>query len=144
MCLSVHIDNRKKDILISSKGSTQELDDATFAAGKEYSINFTEQHKKFCLGLNYNRVNSYIIANGVEIYKSNTKHFEKNAAPLCLGNISKDFSVDNMKKSGLCGYVYDFLVDYDSINADDILDTQNYLIKKYDLMKMYDILFRFI
>ena len=34
------------------------------------------------------------------------------ASPLCLENISKDFSVDNMKKTGLNGYVYDFSVDY--------------------------------
>ena len=68
MCLFVHVDNRKKDILVSSKESTQELDDATFTAGKEYSINFTEQHKKICLGLNYNRVKSYIFA--VLIYKN--------------------------------------------------------------------------
>ena len=39
--------------------------------------------------------------------------------PLCLGNISKEFSVDNMKKAGLNGYAYDFSVyyDYDTIAA---------------------------
>ena len=37
------------------------------------------------------------------------------ATPLCLGNISKDWSVDNMKQTGFNGYVYDFSVDYDDI-----------------------------
>ena len=55
------------------------------------------------------------------------------ATPLCLGNISKDWSVDNMK-SGLNGYVYDFSVDYDPIAADDVLDIHNYLMKKNDIV----------
>ena len=44
-------------------------------------------------------------------------------------NISKDFSVDNMKKTGLNGYVYDFSVDYDAIAVDDILDIHKYLME---------------
>ena len=48
----------------------------------------------------------------------------------CLGNISKDFSVDNMKKTGLNGYVYDFSVNYDAIAVDDVLDIHKYLMKK--------------
>ena len=31
--------------------------------------------------------------------------------PLCLGNISKDWSADNLKKNVFNGYVYDFSVD---------------------------------
>ena len=34
------------------------------------------------------------------------------------------------EKNGLCGYVYDFSADYDAIAVDDILDIQNYLMKK--------------
>ena len=56
------------------------------------------------------------------------------ATPLCLGNISKDWSVDNMKKTGFNGYVYDFSVDYDAIAVDDILDIHSYLMKKNDII----------
>ena len=42
------------------------------------------------------------------------------ARPLCLGNISKDWSTDNMKKTGFKGYIYDFSVDYDATDVDDI------------------------
>ena len=42
----------------------------------------------------------------------------------------KDFSVDNMKKTGFYEYVYDFSVDYDAIAVDDILDIHKYLMKK--------------
>ena len=45
-------------------------------------MNFNEQQKKFCLSLHYNGVNSYILVNGVEIYKFNAKDSETNAAPL--------------------------------------------------------------
>ena len=36
------------------------------------------------------------------------------------------------KETGLNGYVYDFSFDYDAIAVDDILDIQNYLMKKND------------
>ena len=49
---------------------------------------------------------------------------------LCLGNVSKDFSANNIKKTGFNGYIYDFSVDYDSIDVDDILDIHKYLMKK--------------
>ena len=52
------------------------------------------------------------------------------ANPLCLGNISKDFSVDNLKKTGLNGYIYDFTVDYDAIAVEDILNIHKYLMEK--------------
>ena len=80
------------------------------AGGKMYSINFTENNKRFCLSLHYNDANSYLFANGKEIYKFTTKYSEIVATPLCLGNISKDWSVDNMKKTGLNRYVYDLVL----------------------------------
>ena len=56
-----------------------------------------------------------------------------NAGPLCLGNFSKGFSVDNMKKIGLHEYVYDFSVNYDDINVNDTLDFHKYLIAKNNI-----------
>ena len=55
------------------------------------------------------------------------------ATRLCLGNISTDFSVDNMKKTRLSGYVCDFSVDYNTIAVGDILDIHKYLMKKHDI-----------
>ena len=68
MSSSVHIDNKKKDFLILGKAPAGGLNDATLTAEKEFSINFTEQQKKYCLSLHYNGVHSYIFVNGVEIY----------------------------------------------------------------------------
>ena len=86
--------------------------------------------KKFCLSLHYNGASSYLFVNGTEIHKFKAKDSEIVASPLCLGNISKDVSVDNMKKTGLNGYVYDFSVDYDAIAVDEILDIHKYLMEK--------------
>ena len=47
---------------------------------------------------------------------------------ICLSNVSKGFLADNMKKTGLYGYVCDFSVDYDSTDVADILDIHKYLM----------------
>ena len=78
--------------------------------------------KKFCLSLHYNGVNSYLFVNDTEIIKFKAKDSEIGATPLCLGNISKDWSVDDMKKTGLNGYVNDFSVDYEANAVDEKLD----------------------
>ena len=64
-----------------------------------YSINFTVSKKKFCLSLHYNGANSYLFVNGTEIIKLKAKDSEIVANPLCVGNISKDFSEANMEKT---------------------------------------------
>ena len=133
MSSSTKIYNRKKDILILGKGPTQGLEH-TLCAEKMYSINFTVTGKKFCLSLHYNGANSYLFVNGTEIYKFKAKDSEIVATPLCLGNISKNWSVDNMKKTGLNGFIYDFSVDYDAIGVDDTLEIHTYLMKKYGIM----------
>ena len=132
---SVDDDNKKKDILILGEGPTQGLDDTTLTAEKKYSVNFTVTRTKFGFSLHYNGENSYLFVNGTEIIKFKAKDSEIVATPLCLGkNISKDFFEDNMKKTRLNGYVYDFSVDYDAITVDDILNIYKYLMKKYGIV----------
>ena len=72
--------------------------------------------------------------NGTENYKFKVKDSEIVATPLCLGNISKDWSADNMKKVGFNGYVYDFIVNYDATDVDNIKDIHKYLMKKNDIV----------
>ena len=119
----------EKYILILGKCPTQGLKH-TLSAKKMYSFNFTENNKKFYLSLHYNGANSYLFANGTEIIKFKAKDSEIVATPLCLGNNSKDLSVDIIKKAGLNGYVYDFGIDCYAIAVDDILDFHKYLTKK--------------
>ena len=75
-----------------------------------------------------------MFVNGTEIYKFKAKDSEIVTSPLCLGNILKDWSVDNMKETGFNGYVHDFSVDYDVTNVDDTLDIQKYLMKKNNIV----------
>ena len=56
------------------------------------------------------------------------------ATRLCLGNSSKDWSTDNMKKMRFNGYIYDFGVDYDTTDVDDIKDIHKYLMKKNNIV----------
>ena len=125
MSSSVHAKNRTKNILVLGKDFTQGLDNTTIYAEKLYLIKFTKTNAKFCLSLHYNGSNSYLFVNGTEIHKFKTKDSEIVVVPICLGNISRDFSIDNMKKTGLNRYVYDFSVDYDAITVDDIIDIHN-------------------
>ena len=119
MSSSSHIGNKKKDILILGKGPTQGLQH-TLAAEKLYSMNFTKENTKFGLSLHYSGAYSYLFVNGIEFIKSKAKDSEITAYLLCLGNISKDWSVDNTKKAGVKGYVYDFSIDFDAIAVSDI------------------------
>ena len=80
--------------------------------------------------MHYNEANSYLFVNSTEIIKFKAKDSEITAYPLCLGNISKDWSVDNVKKTGLKGYAFDFSVDCDGNSVSDILDIHKYLLKK--------------
>ena len=98
-----------------------------------YSINFTKENTKFCLSLHYNGANSYLFVHGTEITKCKAKYSESAAYRLCLGNISKDFPVDNMKKAGLKGSDYELSVDYDTIALSDILEILKCLMKKNNI-----------
>ena len=80
--------------------------------------------------MHYNGANSYLFVNGTEIYKFKAKVSKIVAGSLCLGNISKDLSIDKMKRTGFTGYVYDFSVDYKATEVDDIKDIYKYLMKK--------------
>ena len=131
MSNSIHIDNKGKDILVLGRGPTQGVE-STLTAEKMYSINFTVTKKKFCL--HYNGENSYLFVNGTEIIKFKAKDSKIVASPLCLGNISEDWSTDNIKKTGPTGCVYDFSADYNAITIDDIKDIHNYLMKKNDVV----------
>ena len=65
-----------------------------------YTINFTKTNKHFFfLSLNYNAAKGYLFVNGTEIHNFKAKDSQIVATSLCLGNIAKDWSVDNMKKT---------------------------------------------
>ena len=123
----------KKKTLVLGIGPTQGLEHI-ITAEKMYSINFTVTNKKYCLSLHYNGANSYLFVNGIEIYKFKAKDSEIVAIPLWLGNISKDWSVDNIKSTRFNGYACGFTFDHDATDIDDIKDIHKYLMKKNNLV----------
>ena len=66
------------------------------------------------------------------MYKFKAKDSEVVTTSLCVGNISKGFSLDNMKKTGL-NMVYDFIADYDATAIDDVLGIHKVLMKKNNM-----------
>ena len=94
-------------------------------------MKFTKHNTKFCLSLHYNGANSYLFVNGTEIIKFKAKDSGIKACSLYLGNISKDCSVESMKKTGL--NVCDISVDYNAI-AVAILEIHKYVMKKNEIV----------
>ena len=55
---------------------------------------------------------------------------------MCLGNISKDSTTNNIKKTGLNVFVKIFYVDFNPIDTNDLADIHKYLMKRtwYQIM----------
>ena len=131
MSSSVHIDNKLEEILIFGEGSTQVLHGITLTAEAIYPFNFTQPNKKFVLSLHYNESNSFLFVNATKMYQFKAKNSEIKYYTICLSNISKDFTINNMKKkTGLGEVVKFFSVDSNLIDTNDVLDIHKYLMKK--------------
>ena len=130
MSSSVHVDNKEKDISILGEGPTQRIDDTTLTAEAKYPINFTQSGKRFVLSLQYNGNNSILFVNATKIYQFKANDSEIKGHTLCLGNISKDFTINNMKKTGLKGVAKFFSFNFNPIDTNNILDIHKYLMKR--------------
>ena len=133
MSSSVHANNRANNTLVLRKDFSQGINGTTVYAEKMYSTNFTVTNKKICLSLHYNSDSSYLFVNGKQIVNFKAKDSETVPYPLCLGNVSKDFSPLNTTNTGLYGYIYDFSVNYGAIANDKILDIHKYLMKQNNI-----------
>ena len=98
MSSSAHVDIKGKDILILGEESTQGLDNTTLKAEAKYPINFTQSGKRIVLRLYYNGSNSFLIVNATKVYQFKEKKSETKDYSLRLGNASKDFTINNMKR----------------------------------------------
>ena len=91
--------------VILGEGTTQGLDNTILTAEAKYPIDFTQSNfciKRFVLSPHYNKSNSLFV-NATKIYQFKAKNPEMNNYTLCLGNISKDFTINNMKENGIRG-----------------------------------------
>ena len=107
-------------------------------AEAKYPINFTQSGKRFVLSLHYNGSNSFLFVNATKVYQFEAKNLEIKDYALCLGNVSKTFTINKMKKkqqkkqkqTGLKGVVIYFSADFNPIDTNDILDIHKYLMKR--------------
>ena len=62
-----------------------------------YPINFTQPNRRYVLSLHCNGSNSFLLVDATKIYQLNPKNSEIKDYALCLGSISKDITINNMK-----------------------------------------------
>ena len=101
MSSSVQVDIKNKNILVLGECLTQRLDDTTLKAEAKYPLNFTQLRKTFVLSMHCNGDSSFWYVNAVKMYQFKAKDSEIKSYLLSVGNILKDFTVYNMKKTGL-------------------------------------------
>ena len=118
-----------KDVLIIGKGPTQGLDDTTLRAEAKYQESgkkIDTFRKKICL--------HYTIMENT--LKLNIIH--------CLGNVSKDFAINNMRRTVLKEGVKFFPVGFNPIDTNNILDVHKYLMKGAWFKIMFGLIKKYI
>ena len=124
MSRSVHANNRENSILVLGKDFIQGINGTAIYAKKMHFTNFTVINKKICLSLHCDG------DNGKETINFKAKGSEILLYPLCLGNVSKDFSPLNTTNTGLYSYIYELSANNEAIANDKISGIQKYLIEK--------------
>ena len=130
----IHSNNKANNIYIMGDGFVQGIADTTLYAEKTYSQNFTQSSKKFILSLHYNGDGSYLFVNGRQELKFKAKTDQLVKEKLCIGNLSDQWTASESEKTELYGNIYDFVVDYKSINGvKPIYDMHRYLMTKHNI-----------
>ena len=106
---------------VLSESPTYGINGSLRSAEKMYSINFIKVNTQFCLSLHYNDDNSYLFINVIF------------PTPFCLGSVSNEFTAHESREASFNGNVYDFWVDYNSIDKSNILSIQKYLMAKNNI-----------
>ena len=96
---------------------------------KKHSINFSKANTKLCLSFHCNADNSYLFVNGKYIFKFKADNKNVNfPTQFCLGSITNGFSATDSKEVSWNENVYDFSVNYISIDKSVILNIHKYLM----------------
>ena len=111
--LSSHVDKPKNNFLVLGVGPTSNIDGSFSLPDKKFSISFSKTRTKFCLSFQCNADNNYFSVNGKDISENKIANFQ---TQFCLGSISNGFNVTGSRQVSSNGNVYDFSVDYNSID----------------------------
>ena len=130
----VQANNKANEIYVMGDLFVQGINDTTLYAENVYSQNFTQPSKKFVLSLYYNGDDSCLFVNGKQELKFKCKTENLVKEKLCIGNFSDQWTAIESEKTGLYGNIYDFVVDYKSINGvEPIYDMHRYLMTKHNI-----------
>ena len=99
MSFSKHANNKANNIYVMGKDYIQKINDTTIYAEKMFYRNFTDPGHKFILSLHYNGDDSYLFVNGREELKFKAKTDQIINNQLCLGNLSFNWTKDELKKN---------------------------------------------
>ena len=101
---------------------------------KKFGINISKANTRFCLSLHYNVGNSYLLVNGKELFKFKADTRNVNfPTQFCLGSISDGFSAHEPREIFLNRNIYNFSVNYNSIDKFGILNIHKYLMTKNNI-----------
>ena len=96
--------------------------------------------KKFVLRLHHNGDDIYLFVNGKQELKFKCKTENLVKEKLCIGNLSDQWTASESEKTGLCGDIYDFVVDYKAINGvKPIYDMHRYLMTKHGIVYIFKV-----
>ena len=133
MLIIPHADNLKNNFLVLWRRAFG-INGNFGAPEKKFSINFSKANTIFCLILHYNADNIYLFVNEKEIFKFKPDNKNVNfPTQFCLGSISNGFSIAESREVPLNGNVYNFSVNYNSIDKSDILKIHKYLMTKNNI-----------
>ena len=127
------MNNKVNNIYVMGKDYFK-INDTIIYAEKMFYRNFKDPGKKFVLSLHYNGDNSYLFVNGKQEQKFKAKTDQIIFKKMCLGNLSSDWAGIEIKKTGLHGNIYDFVVNYKPIvGVTPIYDMHKYLMTKHNI-----------
>ena len=98
-----------------------------------FSISFTRANTKFCLNLHYKVDNSYFFINGNKIFKFKADNKIVKLSNSVLPRKYIEFCNTEFEEVSLNGNIYDFSLDYNSIDKSDILHIHKYLMTKNNM-----------
>ena len=105
----------------------------SFVSPEKKNISYSKAKSIFCLSLHYDSDNSYLFVTGKEIYKSKASNKNNFPSKFSQGSITNEFNSDNLNEIYFRDNMFDFSIDYITIDKSYILNIHKYLMIKNDI-----------
>ena len=139
--LSCDADNYENNFLVLGKELKYGINGSFGSLEKKFRANFSKAKTKLCQSLDYNQDNSCLFVGGKEIFKFKAGNGSINfPTQVCLERISHRFCATESREVSLEGDEYDFSDDISVATKSDVLNIQNYLNMKSNIIKCLGLL----